>query len=58
MKPLFQVAIYVNRKPSSLTNATHGGEPSEPLTENKAWKSGGELPEPSADFAHARTSRP
>jgi len=43
MKPLFHVAIYVNRKPSSLKDAAHGDEPSELLTENKAWKSGVEL---------------
>jgi hypothetical protein len=42
-KPLFHTAIYVNRNPRSLRDASHKREASEPLTEHKPWTTGEKL---------------
>jgi hypothetical protein len=42
-KPPFHTAIYVNRNPRSLRDASHSREASEPLTEHKPWTTGKKL---------------
>jgi hypothetical protein len=37
-EPLFHTAIYVNRAPQNLKEASHGMDASDPLTENRPWK--------------------
>jgi hypothetical protein len=42
-EPLFHTAIYVNRAPQNLKEASHGMDASDPLTENRPWTTGERL---------------
>lgn len=51
-KPLFHTAIYVNRAPKNLREASHGKDTSDPLTEGKPWTKGERLLAQARDAGH------